>query len=73
MDEEPHKKATRLQDPGEGDLAVIDPKTTETTEKIERVINDYSSMNGINLFKLIINPKDFGHSVENLFAFHPHT
>ncbi|KAF8997210.1 Non-structural maintenance of chromosome element 4 [Cyathus striatus] len=25
-------------------------------------------MNGINLFKLIINPKDFRHSVENLFT-----
>ncbi|KAH9895829.1 Nse4 C-terminal-domain-containing protein [Cubamyces lactineus] len=48
----------------EDDITRSENETTKNVATLERLL---SKMDAVNLFKFIINPNDFGQSVENLF------
>lgn len=62
--EKDEKDKTKPQEINEEDITRSENETTANVAQVERILGDHDR---INLFRFVINPDDFGQSVENLF------
>ena len=52
---------------GREDIEVDEQETTRLVRSVAQCLEDVGGSTGMNLFEFIINPHDFGQTVENLF------
>ncbi|KAF7307996.1 Capsular associated protein [Mycena kentingensis (nom. inval.)] len=61
-------KETQTQEIGADDIARADNETTASVNNLRSILSELPNADeGINLFKLVVNPHDFAQTVENIF------